>query len=167
MDLTMMERVGDRWEKKMEGSCSTGQSPQWAVVPVEEEEEEEEEEEAVEMLNLGGLVNLVIIIQLPHKTNNFLIIKATISFPIITIHKITRHYHLRYKCELSLKCSLHMQLQKSQITQSRIAEGLPKHIHAIILVRSNEMASGNGAVYTSSHPTGTHITTPYTTMKKY
>jgi hypothetical protein len=37
MDLTMMERVGDRWEK-MEGSCSTGQSPQWAVVPVEEEE---------------------------------------------------------------------------------------------------------------------------------
>jgi hypothetical protein len=39
MDLTMMERVGDRWEK-MEGSCSTGQSQQWAVVPVEEEEEE-------------------------------------------------------------------------------------------------------------------------------
>jgi hypothetical protein len=29
MDLTMMERVGDR-EEKMEGSCSTGQSPQWA-----------------------------------------------------------------------------------------------------------------------------------------
>jgi hypothetical protein len=28
--------------KKMEGSCSTGQSPQRAVVPVEEEEEEEE-----------------------------------------------------------------------------------------------------------------------------
>jgi hypothetical protein len=43
MDLMMMERVGDRWEK-MEGSCSTGQSPQWAVVRVEEEEEEEEEE---------------------------------------------------------------------------------------------------------------------------
>jgi hypothetical protein len=38
MDLTMMERVGDRWEK-MEGSCLTGQSPQWAVVPVEEEED--------------------------------------------------------------------------------------------------------------------------------
>jgi hypothetical protein len=37
MDLTMMERVGDRWEK-MEGSCSTGRSPQWAVVPMEEEE---------------------------------------------------------------------------------------------------------------------------------
>jgi hypothetical protein len=44
MDLTMMERVGDGWEK-MEWSCSTGQSPQRAVVPVEEEEEEEEEEE--------------------------------------------------------------------------------------------------------------------------
>jgi hypothetical protein len=29
----------------MEGSCSTGQSPQWAVVPVEEDEEEAEEEE--------------------------------------------------------------------------------------------------------------------------
>jgi hypothetical protein len=29
----------------MEGSCSTGQSPHWAVVPVEGEEEEEEEEE--------------------------------------------------------------------------------------------------------------------------
>jgi hypothetical protein len=39
MDLMMMERVGDRWEK-MEGSYSTGQSPQWSVVPVEEEEED-------------------------------------------------------------------------------------------------------------------------------
>jgi len=28
----------------MEGHCSTGQSSQWAVVPMEEEEEEEEEE---------------------------------------------------------------------------------------------------------------------------
>jgi hypothetical protein len=28
---------------KMEGYCSTGQSPQRAVVPMEEEEEEEEE----------------------------------------------------------------------------------------------------------------------------
>ena len=25
----------------MDGHCSTGQSPQWAVVPMEEEEEEE------------------------------------------------------------------------------------------------------------------------------
>ena len=42
-----MERVGGRQEK-MEGLCSTGESPQWAVVPMEEEEEggggEEEEE---------------------------------------------------------------------------------------------------------------------------
>jgi hypothetical protein len=30
--------------EKIEGSCSTGQSPQRAVVPMEEEEEEEEEE---------------------------------------------------------------------------------------------------------------------------
>jgi hypothetical protein len=29
----------------MEGYCSTGQSPPWAVVPGEEEEKEEEEEE--------------------------------------------------------------------------------------------------------------------------
>jgi len=33
-----MERVGDRQEK-MERYCSTGQSPQRAVVPMEEEEE--------------------------------------------------------------------------------------------------------------------------------
>jgi hypothetical protein len=47
MDLTMMERVGERW-KEMEGYCSIGQSPQQAAVPVEDEgrgEEEEEEEE--------------------------------------------------------------------------------------------------------------------------
>jgi hypothetical protein len=30
----------------MEGSFSTGQSPQWAVVPVEEEEEEEAHHQA-------------------------------------------------------------------------------------------------------------------------
>ena len=35
-----MERVGGRQEK-MEGHFSTGQSPQWAVVPMKEEEEEE------------------------------------------------------------------------------------------------------------------------------
>ena len=34
-----MERVGGR-QGKMEGYCSTGQSPQWAVVPMEEEEED-------------------------------------------------------------------------------------------------------------------------------
>ena len=32
----------------MEGHCSTGQSPQWAVVPLEEVEDEEEEEEEEE-----------------------------------------------------------------------------------------------------------------------
>jgi hypothetical protein len=35
-----MERVGDT-QGKMERYCSTGQSPQRAVVPMEEEEEEE------------------------------------------------------------------------------------------------------------------------------
>ena len=29
----------------MEGHCSTGQSPRWAVVPMEEEEEEEEQQQ--------------------------------------------------------------------------------------------------------------------------
>ena len=29
----------------MEGHCSTGQSPQWAVVPMEEEEEKKEGED--------------------------------------------------------------------------------------------------------------------------
>ena len=36
-----MRRVGGRQEK-MEEHCSTGQSPQWAVVSMDEEEEEEE-----------------------------------------------------------------------------------------------------------------------------
>jgi hypothetical protein len=35
--IEKMERVGDR-ELKMEGYCSTGQSPQRAVVPMEEED---------------------------------------------------------------------------------------------------------------------------------
>jgi hypothetical protein len=34
-----MERDGDRWDK-MEGHCSTGQSPQRTVAPMEEEEED-------------------------------------------------------------------------------------------------------------------------------
>ena len=29
----------------MEGHCSTGQSPQWAVVPMEEEKEEEDDDD--------------------------------------------------------------------------------------------------------------------------
>ena len=32
-----MDRVGDR-QGKLEGYCSTGQSQQWAVLPMEEEE---------------------------------------------------------------------------------------------------------------------------------
>jgi len=42
----------------MEGHCSTGQSPQWAVLPMEEEEggggEEEEEEEEEEVDDLAS-----------------------------------------------------------------------------------------------------------------
>jgi len=37
----------------MEGHYSTGQRPQWAVVPMEEEEEEEEGEEAEDPGNDG------------------------------------------------------------------------------------------------------------------
>ena len=36
----------------MEGHCSTGQSPHWVVVPMEQEEEEEEEEEEGEKMVL-------------------------------------------------------------------------------------------------------------------
>jgi hypothetical protein len=32
-----MERVGDR-QGKIEGLCSTGHSPQWALAPMEEED---------------------------------------------------------------------------------------------------------------------------------
>jgi hypothetical protein len=38
----------------MEGHCSTGQSPQWAVVPMEEEEEEEEEGGEEDEERVGG-----------------------------------------------------------------------------------------------------------------
>ena len=44
-----MERVGGRQEK-MKGHCSTGQNPQWAVAPMEEEEEKEEKEKEKEEL---------------------------------------------------------------------------------------------------------------------
>ena len=39
----------------MDGHCTTGQSPQWAVVPMEEEGEEEEEEEEVEDPGKDGM----------------------------------------------------------------------------------------------------------------
>jgi len=39
----------------MEGHCSTGQRPQWAVVPMQEEEEKEEEEgETQEKIERGS-----------------------------------------------------------------------------------------------------------------
>jgi len=31
----------------MEGHCSTGQSPQWALVPMEEEDDDDEEEHEI------------------------------------------------------------------------------------------------------------------------
>ena len=37
----------------MEGHCSTGQCPQWVVVPMEGEEEEEEEEVERDLQVLG------------------------------------------------------------------------------------------------------------------
>ena len=37
----------------MEGHCSTGQSPQWAAMPMEEEEEEDKEEEEEDTVWLG------------------------------------------------------------------------------------------------------------------
>ena len=37
------ELVADR--KKMEGHCSTGQSPQWAVLPMAEEEEQQQQQQ--------------------------------------------------------------------------------------------------------------------------
>ena len=47
-----MWRVGGI-QGKMEGYCSAGQSPQWAVVPMEEEEEEDNQEEEEEEKKKG------------------------------------------------------------------------------------------------------------------
>ena len=47
-----MERVCGRWEK-MKGQCSTGQSPQWAVVPMGEEEEEEKKRKEKKKKNIN------------------------------------------------------------------------------------------------------------------
>jgi len=38
----------------MEGHCSTGQSPQWAVVPMEEEEEEDDNDDDDDDDDEGG-----------------------------------------------------------------------------------------------------------------
>jgi hypothetical protein len=43
----------------MEGSCSTGQSPPWAVVPVEEEEEEEREEDSFTTVKKFALCSIL------------------------------------------------------------------------------------------------------------
>ena len=40
----------------MQEHCSTGQSSQWAVVPMEEEEKEEEEEDFMTTAHDGGKV---------------------------------------------------------------------------------------------------------------
>ena len=53
-----MERVGGR-SVKMEGHCSTGQSPQWAVVPMEEEDEDEEEEEEEEEVGFTKILKIM------------------------------------------------------------------------------------------------------------
>jgi len=43
LQVLVVRRWGDLVvdKEKIEGHCSTGQSPQWAVVPMEEDEEEE------------------------------------------------------------------------------------------------------------------------------
>ena len=45
-----MARVGGRQEK-MEGNCSTGQSPQWAVVPMEERKKESAQKICIVQMN--------------------------------------------------------------------------------------------------------------------
>jgi hypothetical protein len=67
--------------------------------------------------------------------------------------------------ELILKLSLQVKLQQHGITESGVANGLTKHTHTIITVRNDETTSGKAAVYTSRHPTGTHITAPRRAMK--
>ena len=53
----------------MEGHCSTGQSPQWAAVPMEEEEgggeeEEEEEEEDVRRCDISDEITICVTLKL-------------------------------------------------------------------------------------------------------
>jgi hypothetical protein len=50
-----MEKVGDR-QDKMEGHCSTGQSPQRAVAPMEEEENWERVITLLEVINVFAQV---------------------------------------------------------------------------------------------------------------
>ena len=51
-----MERVGGRQEK-MEGHCSTGQSPQWDVVPMEEEELSENKRKLASQVDVSRRTN--------------------------------------------------------------------------------------------------------------
>ena len=44
----------------MEGHCSAGQSPQWAVVPMEGEEEEEEKVYCYNPLHVSSITVLII-----------------------------------------------------------------------------------------------------------
>jgi hypothetical protein len=64
--------------KKIEGSCSTGQDPQWAVVPVEEEEEEEEEE---------GVVVVVVLVTpfVNHLVCSYSLISTCFPFRVVTV----------------------------------------------------------------------------------
>jgi len=64
----------------MEGHCSTGQSPQWAVVPMEKEEEEEEEEE--------GFVTL------PY------LLHVSVLFRLFSVTSIQKPYKGRYNNNL-------------------------------------------------------------------
>jgi len=49
----------------MEGHCSIGQRPQWAVVPMEEQEEEEVEEEEEVVCLAAAFVNQLSTLNIP------------------------------------------------------------------------------------------------------
>ena len=52
-----MERACDGW-RQMEGYCATGQSPHWAVVPLEEEQEEDAHSDIFKEVVIHLLKNL-------------------------------------------------------------------------------------------------------------
>jgi len=68
--------VADR--KKMEGHCLTGQSPQWAVVPMDEEEEEEVEEEKVQVTLLPCTVRDTVLRLRKEFKNTRLLLRAAV-----------------------------------------------------------------------------------------
>ena len=73
-----MERVGGR-EEKMEGHCSTGQSPQWAVLPMEEEVSVQGRDlETVTCVHCGTHQTCrALIVEFPHTYVAFLTASAT------------------------------------------------------------------------------------------